>query len=305
MTTQDQINQIIAKASAIQSVAGSMLSNASLLKKYAEALTPDPAPAPTPGPAPTPVPSPLWGAAVQQLTGETWQQAFDRSQATMGPFKIARTYDNGGGPAKALSIAAGVNIWPKVISFKLDPAEVAAGTHDAELAAFFADTRVTYWSYYHECDQAGRPFTPAQFVTAWQHIHNLSKQSANKGLIATLILTGYQVTSRFPNFWPGDGYVDVFAVDPYLGSPTDTAQSISQDAYNLAQQHGVRFGIAETGVQTDTFTTAQDVAGIQSMAWWKDKCEFVCYFDVKDGTSTHSRIDDNPDASSAWRSLVG
>jgi hypothetical protein len=300
MTTRAQIDQIIAKAEQIASVGGSLLSNASLLKKYAAALTPDPDPVPMP-PTAAQV---LWGAAVMPESGESYQQAFDRAQATLGRFQVARTYDNGGGPTAALKRASQINVWPQVISFKLDPAQVAAGQNDAELAAFFADTRVTYWCYYHECDQVGRPFTPAQFVTAWRHIRDLSKQSPNKNLRAVLILTGFDVVNRFPNFWPGDDQVDVFAVDTYLRKPADTAESVSRDAYQLAQQHGVKFGIGETGVQTDTFTIDQQVTGIQSMSWWATRCEFVCYFDVKDGSTTHSRIDDIPESAAAWRTLT-
>lgn len=59
MTTQAQKDALIARLVKIQSVGGSLLSNATAAKKLADAITVEgPAPAPDPTPDPTPVPDP-------------------------------------------------------------------------------------------------------------------------------------------------------------------------------------------------------------------------------------------------------
>lgn len=299
MATPDELARILEKAEEIQSVGGSLLSNASYLKKWVAALEPceDEPQQPT---QPT---GTIWGSEVSRLSGESRKEAYNRAEQTMGEFDIVRLYDAGKGPSRVYNNATELGRWPAVLSFKLDCNEIVAGQHDAEIAEFFAHEEVTYWCLWHECDQADRPFTPDEFIAAWRYVYNLSRQSTNKRLRAVLNLTGYKFTERIGRFWPGDEYVDVLATDPYMHKPSHTAQSISQAGYDFAQAHGVAFAVAECGVETDALSESEMVALIESMSWWEGRCEFVCYFN-NPGFKGY-RIDNIPAVAAAWRQLTG
>jgi hypothetical protein len=111
-------------------------------------------------------------------------------------------------------------------------ASIAAGNEDAEITAFLESVNkaavlhhlgAIYICFEHEPDNdAHRPLgSPAQFVQAWDHVHQLAESARldwNDGgrlhWVFILIHTSYE-NWRASSFWPGAGEVDIVAADGY------------------------------------------------------------------------------------------
>jgi hypothetical protein len=160
-------------------------------------------------------------------------------------------------------------------------ASIAAGKHDTEIRTFLTQVErdavlyripAVYIAFEHEANSPPHSSlgTPAQFVAAWRHIHNLAagaKLNSNTGgrLHWALILEhlAYFTVAERPhwslkmgfaaNYFPGSSYVDVIAADGYnSGScgeqeppgflqPGDTMMApaaIFDPVLTFAQQHG-------------------------------------------------------------------
>ena len=119
---------------------------------------------------------------------------------------------------------------PVVVSFKLPPADVIAGVHDAALRQWFesipADHPV-WWTYFHEPenDSEDGAFTPEQFRAAFRHVSELAKASARPNVHAALILqcrTASPDSGRSLSTWdPGADTYDVLGFDCYNRQAAD------------------------------------------------------------------------------------
>jgi hypothetical protein len=119
-------------------------------------------------------------------------------------------------------------------------ASIAAGDEDTAITAFLESVNqaavqynlgAIYFSFEHEPDNdAHRPLgSPAQFIQAWDHIHQLATSAHldwNDGgrlhWVFILIHTSY-TNWRASSFWPGPGEVDIVAADGYDSSGCGSA----------------------------------------------------------------------------------
>ena len=252
-----------------------------------------------------------WGTSVMPYAGESYTHAWTRDEQSLAP-EIVRFFNAGtGGP----SWPARTGSMPLVISFKLPPAQVVDGSHDAQLAAFFAATpRLTYWSYWHEPedDIARGAFTAAAYRAAWTHIATIARASG-KPLRATLILMGYSTKPgsgrTWTDYYAGSNVIDVLGWDCYSHGRTDTPSTIYGSALNASLQAGKPWAIAETGVPSvQVPNRAERQAKLTAMAKYLSDApmrpEFVTYFDSDPDAPNIAfgwNISKDPGAVAAWR----
>jgi hypothetical protein len=252
-----------------------------------------------------------WGTSVMPYAGESYSQAWTRDEQSLAP-EIVRFFNAGtGGP----SWPARTGSMPLVISFKLPPAQVVDGSHDAQLAAFFAATpRLTYWSYWHEPedDIERGAFTAAAYRAAWTHIAAIARASG-KPLRATLILMGYSTKPgsgrTWTDYYAGSNVIDVLGWDCYSHGRTDTPSTIYGSALNASLQAGKPWAIAETGVPSvQVPNRAERQAKLTAMAKYLSDApmrpEFVTYFDSDPDAPNIAfgwNISKDPGAAAAWR----
>lgn len=149
----------------------------------------------------------------------------------------------------------------------------------------------------------------ADFVAAFRHIADLAHNY--QGASITVVWNpnvGDPANANVPisNYYPGDSYVDVIAIDTY-GAPLDSDNSPSNQAtdsadYTLnaaiafAKAHGKPFALAETGANDAVFPAnlAKAVAAANV------NVDFVGFWDINDGglPLTWSQ---NATDSAAWR----
>jgi len=121
-------------------------------------------------------------------------------------------------------------------------ASIAAGHEDgairdfleaADQAAIHYKLGAIYVTFEHEANNLGKHQglgSPAQFVQAWDHVHQLAVQAHldwNQGgrLHWALILTHYAyLNGSISQYWPGTGEVDVVAADGYNTGGCRTAR---------------------------------------------------------------------------------
>jgi hypothetical protein len=279
----------------------------------------DPAPGssssyPTPSLLPAAARAPggiAWGTSVMPYAGESYSHAWSRDEQSLAP-EIVRFFNPGtGGPHWPSQTGS----MPLVISFKLPPAQVVDGSHDAQLAAFFAATpRLTYWSYWHEPedDIARGAFTAAAYRAAWTHIAVIARDSG-KPLRATLILMGFSTKPgsgrTWTDYYAGPNVIDVLGWDCYSHGRTDTPATIYGSALNASLQAGKPWAIAETGVPSvQVPNPAERQAKLTAMATYlsnaQERPEFVTYFDSDPDAPNIAfgwNISHDAGAAAAWR----
>ena len=159
-------------------------------------------------------------------------------------------------------------------------ASIAAGREDGTIRAFLDSVeqsavkyrlRAIYVTFEHEADNQSKRAglgSPAQFVRAWDHVHQLAVDAHldwNQGgrLHWVLILMHHAyINKSAASYWPGAGEVDIIAADGYnkggcrhggqVGhggqAPLVTPASLFSDAVSFAVAHGrVPVFIAEWG----------------------------------------------------------
>ena len=166
MTTAEEKAALLKYATRVKSSAASMLSNASLLYKAADALVVEE--------PPPPAPSTRYGANLVETadwTGgakETAAQSAARYLATYGALPVARAFYPGTIPTTYNAAKEG-QAPVTYVSFKHDPAQVAAGAIDARVNGYLdsipagRQVRLILW---HEPDDemwVRGDFTAAQF----------------------------------------------------------------------------------------------------------------------------------------------
>jgi len=261
--------------------------------------------------------SPRFGGSVFARPGETYRQAFLRSQRTYGGQLGAVRVFYPGMPADWSAITANVGTTPVMVSFKAPPNEVVAGLHDAELRQWFAaapTNRVTWWSYYHEPenDVAKERITAEIYKLAWDHVSALAKSVQNPKLRATLTLMCWTLQPAsgrdWRDYYAGGAVIDVLAFDCYnFGYRTGRYLSPSKilgRAYAVAQSAGKPWGIAELGSVVVTGDNGRGRATwLRSVASYlrSHGASFGLYFDSDVGVDY--RLHDRR-SRRAWREIV-
>lgn len=249
-------------------------------------------------------------------------EAVTRLDATFGRIDAVRIFDPTAPPwgswGRRLAAVQG-----RVVSgsFKLPPAEVLAGRHDAQLLDYFRTVPpdvTLFWTYYHEVEQhidAGT-FTAAEFRRAFRHIVGLAKRVCRDDLYPTLILTGYTVEPESGRDWrtyyPGDEHVSVLGWDPYNSAsrrPSEYADPARLFGPVIATSvaAGKPFAIAETGSRL----VPGDRDGRGRARWLRAVGEylhdqgavFVTYYHSIGVSGADYRLRDRPSVR-AWRDVV-
>ncbi|HEY3734180.1 MAG TPA: hypothetical protein VGL63_09715 [Streptosporangiaceae bacterium] len=148
-------------------------------------------------------------------------------------------------------------------------ASIAAGHEDATISGFLRSVEqaaaqyrlgAIYICFEHEADTGPHHIglgTPAQFVQAWEHIHQLATDAHldwNQGgrLHWVLILThGTYIAGTASQYWPGSNEVDIVGVDGYNTADCRAATGGNMVAQGTAMQtpadlFGAVLGFART-----------------------------------------------------------
>ena len=204
-------------------------------------------------------------------------------------------------------------------------ADIAAGKLDATLrrqaVGFKALRQPVYVSFDHEADSKykfGRRGTPAQFVAAWRHIHNVYAAAGATNVAWVWTVTGWKGNwSREDQLWPGSRYVDWVSFDPYnLAGCQDGRinrdQWISFDQavrdpyrhFTTSSRYGTKpLMLSEFGTVTDYAQpqkTGQWYAAVPSALQRYPKIKAVAQFNKKNDCDF--RIDSNGTVMSSYRS---
>lgn len=194
-------------------------------------------------------------------------------------------------------------------------ASIAAGQYDTQISTFLAamnQAAITYSlsaifvSFEHEPDGPAHASlgTPAQFVQAWDHVHQLAasakldwNQHAGGRLLWVLILIHhtYAVGTNAGGYWPGHGKADIVAADGYNSvgcgkNPVQTPDELFNPLLSFAAAHGgLPSFIAEWGssavrpaaqaqfiAQMQTFLTAHHKK-IRAADYWDDSTRTCNY----------------------------
>ncbi|MGN9812273.1 hypothetical protein ACTMSW_23325 [Micromonospora sp. BQ11] len=260
----------------------------------------------------------LPGASIGVQTGETFNQALQRSDRTFGRLRMARVFYPGLPPAWDGSRSDVVDR-TVVVSFKASPQEINSGRHDSRLASWFASIpreHNVYWSYFHEPedDVERGAFTPEAYRTAWKRVAGLADRAGNPKLVNTLILMCWTLDPKsgrsFDAFYPGGDVIETLGWDCYNWGAKWKRYAPPQEIYgrmiDKSRALGKPWGLAETGsdlVPGDS--GAGRAAWIRSMTGYLNgqRPEFVAYYNqvVHQGDF---RLTDQPSIL-AWRSFNG
>ena len=258
----------------------------------------------------------LFGTTVYR--GDTsFEEALARQDAAYGPLQVARIFYPGDPPTWQGS-PAGQADRPVVVSFKLPPSEVISGMHDEALRSWFASIPTdhpVWWVYFHEPenDAEDGAFTAEQFRTAFRHVSDLAKETANPQLHSALVLQCRTASGdagrSVADYDPGSDAYDVLAFDCYN---RQVADGIYPDPVTwlapvvaAAKQAGRPWALAEMGSQLldgDDGTGRATWLGEVAAYAIAQKAPFVTYFD-SGITGTDYRLTDEP-SRAAWRQIV-
>jgi hypothetical protein len=209
-------------------------------------------------------------------------------------------------------------------------ASIAAGTYDTQITSFLEavnQAAITYnlssiyFSFQHEPDTSQHAVygTPAQFVQAWDHVHQLAvannldwNQNNGGRLLWALILTHhtYAVGTNAGGYWPGPGEADIAAVDGYnsggCGSdPASTPAQLFSPVLSFAKANGgLPVIIAEWASYAGNPTAqAQYIAQMQAyLTTNHNKIKAADYWD-DGGASCSYVVDNNPGSLAALNTL--
>jgi hypothetical protein len=219
----------------------------------------------------------LFGASV--TAGATGQTFFNTTQATAGPWSVARRYQSGlfatTFAADSSGCADDIGKRMTVYSCKPDMTTMANGGYDARLTGFansIPDSHPTVMICWHEPDVK---FRQAGFdIPLWKQANtrfmSVLKALGKPHLYTAICLTnwsaigGVPVSSQPPAFWFGpDGasrLIDIVAWDMYMTSNTITTAAHEQAAMvAFTDSHGAGYGISEIGIH-DAVTNFTNVA---------------------------------------------
>ena len=256
----------------------------------------------------------LFGTTAPRTGTQTLKSAVDNQRTKYGNLGVVRLYYSGF-PDSWAKITPAVSGTPVSVSFKIDPADVLAGTYDTQLLTWFStaptDT-ATYWTYYHEPEDnisAGQ-FTAAQFRDAFNHVSDLSSQAAaatGAQLHPTLVLMCWTLSKAshrtWTDYYPAAG-TEILGWDCYNGGGKkgnyQPASGLLDRAIAVSASVSKPWALPELGsllVPRDDGTgRAAWIDDVTSYASAHD-ATFVTYFDSNIGTEY--RLTDQP-SSDAW-----
>jgi hypothetical protein len=258
----------------------------------------------------------LCGASYLPEDSETATDALATEDRRFGDLRMARIFYAvpSAWPGRAGKAARTV-----VVSLKLDPRQVNAGTYDGVLRKWFLEAprdRDIYWTLHHEPEEdiEKGEFTAAEYREAWRRLDGFASAASNPRLRATLILMDWSIDSRSGRHWrdyyPGGDVIDVLAFDVYNhGWKQDPqvyygAEKQLSTIVATAKAVGKPWGLAELG----SIRLASDPSGSGRAAWLRDltsyatkhKALFVSYFDIDYAEGFDYRLRDDASVA-AWR----
>lgn len=164
-------------------------------------------------------------------------------------------------------------------------AEVASGKHDAFLKEYLQNIKRdggenVVLAFNHEPDgkQNADKGTPADFVAAWRHIHDLADQvgatrktGGNVEFAWTMVGWGFEI-DRVGAYYPGNEYVDYVGTDPYDTSKRGERRSFTDTVSGTLRwmdKNGIDKPVivGETGTETGSSAQRQgnQTAWVQQM----------------------------------------
>ena len=250
-----------------------------------------------------------FGSTVQLQPQEKWVDGIARVEGDVGHLGNVRIFQTVPSPGVLQAVGSRNGIF----SFDLPPAQVLAGTYDAQFRAFFAAApkdHTTWWNYFHEADvayQQGRITDLAQFRAASAHVAALGRAAGNARLQNAVILVGWSANPysgvNIADYLPNDRtLVDVIAYDNYndgairQGMYGDPTNMVNYDR-SAAAALGKPFAVAEFG----SVVLGSDYAG--RAAWIRsfsqvaatNGAQFVSYFNSDQyGQGNEFRLLDQP-----------
>ena len=268
-------------------------------------------------PAPT---GTLYGSSLS-TRGQTLIQAVSGVDALFGRADVVRHFSPGMPLDWQSKNAQLLSDRTLITSFKVAPAEIVSGKHDAFFKNWFATApsdQTIYWSYFHEPEDNINKgeFTEAQYRAAWKHLAEIEQAACQPNMHATLILTEWTMNPNskrdYRVYDAGHEYVKVLAFDPYNGI-YDTDRDFYESPESLLgpiaekmEADGRPWGIAEIGSRL----VIGDPNGAGRAKWFADigrytaenDLLFVTYFhDI--GPNGDYRLQDKASID-AWAKLV-
>jgi hypothetical protein len=145
----------------------------------------------------------------------------------LGQSFVNRTMDNF--MSHGTTILASLDVYPGMPTY----ASIAAGQHDATIASYLESMNSSaihyklpaiYFTFEHEANTPGHHTglgTPAQFIQAWDHVHQIAVDhhllwSQGGRIHFVLILTHFFYNNgKAIEYWPGTNEVDIVSADGY------------------------------------------------------------------------------------------
>lgn len=180
--------------------------------------------------------------------------------------------------------------------FGVTERSIANGASDAYVSGFAravaAFGRPVALSFGHEMNGHWYPWgttgtTPAAFVAAWRHIHNLFAQAGADNVIWIWNPNDIYPVPDVPlkPLWPGDSYVDWVGITGYFGitGPRSFSELYGPTMSEIRQFTAKPFIIAETSVETgpNELTRIDDL--VNGVKDHKDVLGFIWFNYVKNG----------------------
>lgn len=255
----------------------------------------------------------LFGSSIhREPATEPFPAALGRYDARFGP-EVLRIYFPGAPkPWSSPELNHGRGV---VVSFKLPPRAVLAGTYDVAMRNWFATAprnRTVWWSYWSEPEddiKAGT-FTAADYRAAFARLDALADRASNPMLRTTQVLMDWTLDRRSGRNWrtyyPGRAAIDVQAWDQYhYANPATcvyksmSAHDANRPSYEISRAEGNDYAIAEIGSHV---CIPQRPAWLTDIgAWARGRAVFVTYFDSTVGGDY--RLTD-PASQQAWRAVI-
>lgn len=196
-----------------------------------------------------------------------------------GPLTGRRSYDSDL-PATIMTSNARIDVGKRAILWSCHPDldDLRSGALDSRIQAFVASippTQVAFLTCWHEPDHKARSpedfpgFTIGKYLDAFTRWCQVVKQAAAESgrphVYTMQVVEAWsgshpKAGTTYDDMWPGDGLVDVFAVDGYSNEGTGAA--VWGAAVTFATRKNIPWGIAELGcaVTMDTQWMADQVA---------------------------------------------
>ena len=189
-------------------------------------------------------------------TEEKWEMQAAVRARMGGALGVELIFNEGRWDVPHLAGAAGI------VSFTQDPADVAAGVHDAHIRGFVQGvhalgiTQPWWLCLNHECDQDSRPYSPADQVDGFRRFSDLVRDECDQlgetNIKLTTILMSWTLT-RGKDVWrqwyPGPEYVDALGWDAYFRpNIAHEPEDVYGPAITVTQAEGRRLLICETSL---------------------------------------------------------